>query len=216
MRRRLNFLTLLLTMCIALTPAPGSALEACGALDNSYGPFDFYTDRDKLPIVEVNHFTPGVEFFRKKMTGEFGGDIDYTLRAFPNHPRALAAMVRLGEIEKAERPRGAHYTVYCYLERAVRFRPNDGTARLLLATYLIKHGRGNEATEHLDKAVDAAGESGNLHYNLGLAFYRLKRYEDALIHAHAAYRLGFDLPGLKNLLIAAGKWKEPVLNKDHR
>ena len=52
------------------------------------------------------------------------------------------------------------------------------------------------------------------YYNIGLAFYRLKRYDDARTHAHAAYRLGFDLPGLKNLLIAAGKWTEPVLNKD--
>lgn len=213
MRPRLVVLSGLL-WAAAVTSSPlAGAFEACGPLSNAYGPFDFYVDRDKLPIVESNHFNAGVEFFRKRMTGPFGGDIDYTLRAFPNHPRALAAMVRLGELEKADRPQGANYTVQCYLERAIRFRPNDASARLMIASYLIKHGREADADGHLGIAVANAGDNGNIHYNIGLVFYRLKRFDEALFHAHTAYRLGFDLPGLKNLLVSAGHWKEEDLSR---
>jgi tetratricopeptide (TPR) repeat protein len=183
--------------------------DSCGSLENGYGPFDYYTHRDKLPIVERHHFTADVEFLRKHLTGPFGADIDYTLRAFPNHPRALGAMIRLGELEQRELPAGARYSIYCYIERAIRFRPNDGNAQLMMATFLLKKGRGDEAAVHLERAVALAGDDGNLHYNLGLAFYRLQRWDEALIHAHTAYRLGFDLPGLRKLLTAAGKWQEP-------
>ena len=191
-----------------ISPLVG-AEEGCGSIENAYGPFDYYADKEKLPVVERHHFTADVEFFRKELTGPFGADIDYTLRAFPNHPRALAAIIRLGEVQKSERPTGARHTLYCYLERAIRFRPHDGSARLMMATYLLKIGRSDEAAAHLDEAVAVAGNDGNLHYNLGLAFYRLRRWEDSLRHAHAAYRLGFDLPGLRTLLTAAGKWRDP-------
>lgn len=198
---------------IAATVAAPKAAEdyeyQCGKLENAYGPFDYYADKDKLPIVENAHFTPGVEFFRERKTGPFGGDIDYTLRAFPNHPRALAAMMRLGEREKTEHPQGSKHTVFCYLERAVRFRPNDGTARLVLATYLMKHQRSAEAIEHLKVAEEAAGGNGNLHYNLGLAYLEVKDYAKALEHAHKAYQSGFDLPGLRQKLKSLGQWKEP-------
>lgn len=186
--------------------AGANEFNVCGSLENAYGPFDFYTDKPKLPIVENAHFSPGVEFFREKKTGPFGGDIDYTLRAFPNHPRALAAMMRLGEKEKTDRPQGARYTVYCYLERAVRFRPEDGTARLILATYLLKRGKKENALEHLNAAEAVAEDNGNLHYNLGLAHFELGNYEKSLLHAQKALKLGFDLPGLRRKLESVGKW----------
>ena len=185
-------------------------MNACGSLDNAYGPFDYYVDKDKLPVVERHHFTPNVEFLRKELTSTFGGDIDYTLRAFPNHPRALAAMIRLGEREESEKPRGTNYTIFCYLERAIRFRPEDGTARLMLGTYLVKHKRRSDAAEHLDVAVSNAGENANLHYNLGLVFFDLQEYEKARQHAQKAYGLGYDLPGLRKKLERVGKWAAPA------
>ncbi|MEL7448527.1 MAG: hypothetical protein AAFN78_04915, partial [Pseudomonadota bacterium] len=77
--------------------------EDCGPLQNAYGPFD-YTNPDhvakKLDRVERAHFDKGVENLKGHLTNAGGkaqlkGDIAYTLRAFPNHHRALYAMIRL-------------------------------------------------------------------------------------------------------------------------
>ena len=185
------------------------AFESCGPLQNAYGPFDFWTDKDKLPIVEGAHFTPEVESLRSGKSGRLGGDIDYTLRAFPNHPRALFSMMRLGERERTERPAGTTYTIDCYLERAVRFRPNDAMAQLIYGIYLAKHKRQAEALKHLEVAEQFAGDSANVNYNLGLVYLDLGRYDQALKYAHTAYRLGFPLPGLRNRLQEAGRWRDP-------
>lgn len=203
--------TLAILALTSVFSAQAQEMNACGSLENAYGPFDYYVDKDKLPVVERHHFTPNVEFLRKELTSTFGGDIDYTLRAFPNHPRALATMIRLGEREESERPRGANYTIYCYLDRAIRFRPEDGAARLMLGTYLVRHKRRSEATEHLEAAVRNAGENANLHYNLGLVLFDLQDYEKALWHAQKAYALGYDLPGLRKKLESAGKWAAPAI-----
>ena len=45
--------------------------------------------------------------------------------------------------------------------------------------------------------------------DLGLAYADLKQYDKALESAHRAYGAGFPLPGLKNKLKRAGKWREP-------
>src|SRR5689334_5467108 len=75
--------------------------SACGKLENHYGPFDYRTTSKKnLELVESFHFTPKVE---KGIGGNTsitaGGDLNYTLRVFPNHHRALAALIRLSELE---------------------------------------------------------------------------------------------------------------------
>ncbi len=185
------------------------AFEECGSLQNAYGPYDYRVDKDRLGIVEGAHFTAEVESLRSGRSGYIGGDIDYTLRAFPNHPRALMAMMRLGEREHAERLRGAHYSVRCYFERAVRFRPNDATARMIYGTYLARHGKNTEALEQLEAASGYAGDDANVHYNLGLVYFSLGKYDEALSHAQTAYRRGFPLPGLKDKLRQAGQWVEP-------
>ena len=61
-----------------------------------------------------------------------------------------------------------------------------------------------------EAALAAAGDNANVHYNLGLAYVDLKRYDKALDSAHAAYRLGFPFPGLKNKLQRVGAWREPA------
>lgn len=185
-----------------------AAFQECGSLRNAYGPYDYWTDKDKLDIVEIAHFTPEVEHLRAGKSGPLGGDIDYTLRAFPNHPRALLSMMRLGEQERTERPRGVNYPVPCYFDRAIRFRPKDPMAHMVYATYLAKAKKNGEALEHLRVAQETAGDNANLHYNLGLVYTDLGQFDKALEHAHKAYRLGFSLPGLKMKLQKAGKWQE--------
>lgn len=188
----------------------------CGSLRNAYGPYDYRSDKDKLPIVENVHFTPEIATLVRGITGTVGAELDYTLRAFPNHHGALMSMIKLGERDKTSRPQGTKRTVECYLERAVRFRNDDATVKMIYATYLAKNKRNKEAIEQLNGAIDLGEDSANLQYNIGLIYLDIGKYDEALEHAHRAYNAGFPLPGLRDRLKRAGKWKElpPVIPED--
>jgi tetratricopeptide (TPR) repeat protein len=183
---------------------------SCGSLNNPYGPYDYRSDKDKLDIVEGAHLTPEVLNLTRGKTSAIGGDIDYTLRAFPNHHLALMAMVRLGEKQRLIKPVGARYSVECYLYRANRFRSDDAMVKMIYANFLAKNKRGAEAIKLLDEAVELGVENSNLYYNMGLIYLDLKEYEKALNYAHQAYRLGFPLPGLRDRLRKAQKWRDPM------
>lgn len=203
----------ILIMSFALCCMTGGAhaRPECGNLNEGYGPFDYRTQRNELKIVEGVHFLPFIEnLIRGKTSVSPGGDIDYTLRASPNHHRALLAMMRLAEKEKRDRPFGSRYTIDCWLDRAERFAPNDAMVKTLYGTFLLEKGRNEEGVKKLEEALGLAGDSANVHYNLGLAYFDLKDYDRALASAHKAYRLGFPLPGLRNKLERAGKWAEPT------
>jgi tetratricopeptide (TPR) repeat protein len=186
----------------------------CGSLQNSYGPYDYRSDKDKLRIVEQYHLTPEVVNLVSGSTGAIGGDLDYTLRAFPNHHVALMAMAKLGEKQKTAKPTGAKYGIECYFKRAVRFRNDDEIVRILYASYLSRSGRKAEALSQINEAAQLGSDSANANYNMGLIYYDLKEYEKALIYAHQAYRFGFPLPGLRDKLKRAGKWTEPVVQSE--
>ncbi len=194
---------------LLLAAIPVAAQQnACGDLRNAYGPYDYWSENDKIGVVEAFHFTSEVETLRSGKSSTLGGDLDYTLRASPNHPRALVSMMRLAERDKVKRPQGAQYAIDCYFERAIRFRPKDGMVRLIFASYLSKTGNGGEALKQLEIAAQSGLDTGNFHYNLGLAYFDAKEYEKALRAAHRAYSLGFNLPGLKSKLVKAGKWQD--------
>jgi tetratricopeptide (TPR) repeat protein len=201
--------SLVLSCAMLVVACAVHAADPCGDLENGYGPYDYRTDKSKLTVVEVNHFTTKVENLQCCLNGPLEADIDYTLRAFPNHHRALLAMERLATRMRAERLPRANWTVACYYERALRFRPDDGTARMLFAAYLAKKGNPAEAIKHMEFVEKTAGPSANLSYNMGLVYADLKQYDKALEHAHRAYQLGFNLPGLRSKLERAGKWREP-------
>lgn len=207
--------TRLLAVLLAAAPLATVALaqsnfSSCGSLDNPYGPFDYRVQKGKLNIVEQYHFTPNVEsLVSGKSSIHVGGDLDYTLRASPNHHRALIAMMRLGEKLKTPQPQGLGYSVECYFERALRFRPDDSIARMIYATYLFKNSREPEAVRQLALASESAGDNPFTHYNIGLIYLDLKKYDQALAQAHKAYGLGFVQPVLREQLKKLGKWKEP-------
>ena len=185
--------------------------STCGSLQNGYGPYDYRTDRDKLPIVLGAHFTAEVEALIRGTTSHRpGGDIDYTLRAIPNNHRALLAMMRLGEKEKTPQPSGSRYTVQCWFERAVLFRPDDAIVRMIYSTYLNRKGRLPDATAQLDIATFYAKDNAFTHYNIGLHYFDLKNYDKALAEAHQAMALGFVQTELKEQLRSVGKWTEPA------
>jgi hypothetical protein len=185
---------------------------ACGSLENAYGPYDYRTTKSKLHIVERYHFTPEVEaLIRGKSGGRIGADLDYTLRAFPNHHRALLALMRYGEKAKSPQPYDLPHPVECYFERALRFRPDDTLARMIYAQFLATKKRAPEADRQLEIAsASADDDNGFSHYNIGLIYFDLKNYPKALVQAHMALKLGFAQTGLKDKLKGVGQWSEPV------
>ncbi|MGE5651925.1 MAG: ABC transporter permease [Bacillota bacterium] len=195
-------------------PIPAADILACGDLANAFGPFDYRNaeHRKNLPIVETHHFTPQVESLMKAATGSLGADIDYTLRAFPNHLRALDAMARLSIREKTARPSGANYSIECYFDRAIRFRPEDGLARMAYGAYLANIGEAGKSIEHMQAAARLEPDNATVNYNLGLMYLKKKDYAQARTYAKKAYALGFPLSGLKNKLVAARAWKDDDLH----
>lgn len=204
----------LIFICIHSAHAQPTASQApnpCGPLANyAYGPYDYRSATpDQKSLVENAHFTPGVETLQVRKTGMFGHDIGYTLRAFPNHPRALVAMQHLVEKEKRNPADGAPYTVECFYERALRFQPNDYVVRLLFANFLVGRGETAEVARHLAYVSDTQADNPFAAYNIGLIYFDMKNYDQALVHAHKAMKMGLMRGDLKARLEAVHKWVDP-------
>lgn len=179
----------------------------CGPMDNTFGPYDYRKHADKHSIVERFHFTPKVESLREgQSAAHVASDIAYTLRAFPNHPRALYAMSRYSQRLNATRVPGSEYPVECWFERAVRFTPDDAQVRALYADYLLNNKRTDEARKQLELG-SKLNASPQTSYNLGLAWTRLGGFQEALPLARRAYDGGIKVPGLRDRLKQAGVWK---------
>ncbi|MGO4381889.1 tetratricopeptide repeat protein [Pseudoduganella sp. RAF53_2] len=202
-------------LLLVLVAGAASAAKGpyCGNLENAYGPFDYRLPNPEAKhLVESAHFTESVENGVAGNTGRLTDDLDYTLRAFPNHPRALTTVLRL-----ATRPNkpdvdpssGWKRPPECYFERAVRFQPDDGTAWALYAQYMYFKGQTDKAVTMMEKAAELEPDDPAVNYNLGLIYAKQKKFVAALPHAQKAYAAGFPLPALKQMLVSAGKWVEP-------
>ena len=184
--------------------------QGCGGLANHYGPFDYRVERErKLQIVEHYHFAPEVEALVHGESSSIGDDLNYVLMTSPNHHRALLATVRYAERLKTPQPPDMKYSVDCYFDRALRFQADDTVVRELFADYLVKAGRLKEAHAQLDAAAKYAKDNALSHYNIGLIYFQLKDYDQALGQAHTAQQLGYVRPELKQMLQNVGKWRDP-------
>lgn len=182
----------------------------CGELSNAYGPYDFRKGRTdfaaNLALVEHAHFNQEVEHGLRGISSTLGGDLDYTLRAFPNHPRALSTMDRAALRDRTFVVRGAPRPAECYFNRALRFAPDDPAVYAVYGNYVAVRGRNEEALKLYAHAVILDPENPTLNYNLGLQYFKAKNFTLANKYAQKAYAAGFPLPGLKNMLTQAGKW----------
>ncbi|SFB74598.1 tetratricopeptide repeat protein [Massilia yuzhufengensis] len=203
----MKIIVLAIAAALAL-PSTASAREFCGKLENHYGPYDYRTEKGKLPIVDGAHFTEEVEAGIRGATDELGGDLDYTLRAFPNHHRALATLSRVALRDKVVMIPKTKWPVECYFLRAQRLAPNDAVVYNLYGAYLSSKGQRDEALAQYKEAIRFDPDNAMFNYNIGLAYLKKNDYEKALYHAHKAYDQRYPLPGLKNQLIKAGKWKD--------
>jgi tetratricopeptide (TPR) repeat protein len=180
----------------------------CGDFALQGGDYTNSADKQLLATVEQYHFTSDVEHLNKGSSGTVGSDLSYTLMMFPNHHRALAALSKLSLRDKTLKPAGAKYSVECFFDRAMRYKPKDAVVRMIYGSHLLKTGQTEKATEQLKEAVSLQPENATINYNLGLLYMQRKNYEEARNYAKKAYELGFPLPGLKNQLMQAGKWEE--------
>lgn len=208
-RSWLALTSLLVAAVLPATARAQASPEDCGSLATHYGPYDYRVDRNKLSIVDNNHFSKKVETLRGGDTATGPGrDLDYTLAAFPNHHRALVAVTRYAKLTGSRKPKDLKYTVDCYFERALRFRGDDAVARMLFANWLGDTDRRDAGLQQLDKVEP--GDSPLTTYNLALVYAELGGFEKALAWAHKADALGYLMPALKEMLEKAGHWREPT------
>lgn len=186
--------------------------DTCGedVFANAYGPFDYTNPehvRRRLPIVEQHHFNNNVENLVRGQTGAAPmHDLDYVLRAFPNHHRALFAVAKLFSTQKQPPGMVDGRDAECYFARAMLFKPEDATVRMIYGIFLSRVGRTAEALQQYQEALKMTPDSAELNYNIALLYFKQKDYAAANRYAVRAYRLGYPLPGLRNQLQGVGAW----------
>jgi Flp pilus assembly protein TadD len=210
--------TTILSVCIAYFALAGATAATademdCGTLENAIGPFDFRDPRNAgtLADVEGHHFNSDVEQLIRGQSAVLPiGDLDYLLRAFPNHPRGLYAV---GRYALSGGNLLGYRTAECYFDRALRFTPNDGMVHMIKGIYFMKAKRPSDAREPLTTATRLMPDSSEAIYNLGLLHFELKEYDAARECAVKAYALGYPLPGLRRRLEKLGLWEDAAATR---
>lgn len=213
-QRSCGFLEKIIIVCCALAFGLFSQISmsqdvpGCGNLANATGPYNYVTQKSQLGIVETYHFTPEVEQLKRGKSSYLYDDLDYTLRAYPNHHRALQSFDRweLKQLRKNQFFKSPKYTADCYFKRAVAFAPTDAVVHLLYGIHFAKRDQNSEAEREYLKAIDNNKNLTDAYYNLGLLYVDQKKYTEALEYAKIAYSRGHPLPGLRNRLVEAGQW----------
>ncbi len=173
--------------------------RACDGLEQHYGPFDYRRLENRgsrLNIVESYHFNKKVEQLIAGMTAPLPADIDYTLRAFPNHHRALRSIAKFWLEQK--NPSTKLPPAECYFQRAEVFVPDDYKVHLLFAIYLHKKNHLQRARKEYKLAVQYRPKSALAHYSYGLLLLDLGDLENARKQARIAAKLGYPLKGLQH------------------
>ena len=189
--------------------------RVCRGRAQGVGPLDYNAPRDRnsklFDMVVGAHFNSKVE---NLVSGAKRGnglltDLDYTIRAVPNHSKALYSLIRYQLDDK-----NLHQFKYdnlphveCYLQRAIYFVPKDYTPRMLYGIYLQKRGNLEQALSHYRDAEKINPYQRTLQYNMGLLLFKMDRMEESLVYAKRAYALKAPFPGLKRMLTKAGVWE---------
>lgn len=183
--------------------------KPCVGSSGVYGPFDYTTKHKhtkELFLVESAHFTTEVEsLVRGNTTTLPYGDIAYTLRAWPNHHRALNAISRYNLRLKRQK-KTIKIPAECWFKRAISFSPSDATIYMLFGIYLHNSAKHKMAENNYNISLQLNPDNIQTHYNLGLLLVDRKRYVEAKKHAQFVYGNNYPLPGLKNKLADAGYW----------
>lgn len=182
----------------------------CQGFGQGPGPYDYRDPQlqkrvkgEHLEIVEKFHFNSNVENLIKGINSPIPGDHDYTLRAFPNHHRALWSLMRFYQ-GKGKGRQFKYPPPECYFQRALVFQPKDTTVLMLYAIYLQRNRLFEKADKYYKKSLEINEKQAETHYNYGMLLIEMKKNDLAIIHARRAYELGYPLPGLRDRLEQAG------------
>ena len=210
-------ISLLICLFLLTFPLSVNAYNPCGDLQNAYGPFDYFDpathgrapgSKNRIHVVERVHFSSSVQRLKGR-TSSLMGDLDYTLRAIPNHPRALLAVSKL-ERRVGRLPQEPNNTwlrtADCYFDRALRLTPQNPIVHMIYGIHLHAINDLKKALKHYKIAERLNPESAELAYNMGLLYVDLKQYENAKKYAKQAYARDYPLAGLKNMLAEVGQW----------
>ncbi|MDX2465030.1 MAG: tetratricopeptide repeat protein [Porticoccus sp.] len=191
----------------------------CRGPEMTFGPYD-YLLRHQLPkelhIVEKHHFAPSVEqLIQGQTTTSPMGDISYTLTAWPNHHRALYSAIRFRVNTLNSKVKPKYTEAECFLQRAIHYSPEDGTAYMLYGILLHQTKHKNLALKNYRKALELQPQNAQAKYNLALLLVDLKKYAEAKKYALELYTKGYPLPGLKDNLKSVGQWNKEDEKKLH-
>lgn len=194
-------------------PAPwvGKRLDG-GPCKGGYptdGPYDYLNKSHQTlyNMIEEFHFTESVAKLIRGSSSTPMGDIDFVLRAIPNHHPALNSATTFSLRHKRYPPGEKGLPAECYLQRAINFAPRDPFPAKLYGYYLHEKKHYKQALEANLVTMKLLPNDAMLRYNTGLLLVQLKRYKKAMEMARPLYDAGLDLPGLKNKLIRAGAWE---------
>jgi tetratricopeptide (TPR) repeat protein len=176
------------------------------------GNLDFYAPRSAqhkqtLSNVEQFHMAPARVHIGNKQYASALADLEFVLNYFSNHPQALVSLSDLCQAWKSPQcDRAAERRFQSAIER----NPEVAQSHVVQALYLHRNGKVEEAVRSYKRAIELAPDSLNAHYNIGLAYFDLKQYDLANLHAQKSYALGVTLTALRTRLEKVGKWNTNV------
>jgi tetratricopeptide (TPR) repeat protein len=166
--------------------------------------FSYYDQRTasqrQLQTVEQYHLGKAIANIEGEKWALAIGECDFILRYFPDHPQALDLMGRAAE------SMGTPETAEAYFERAMSLFPSSATTYAAHGTFKYRLGELEDAVAAYKKSIELVPGYAEAHYNLGLAYVELRELAKANAHAQAAYRLGYPLAGLRQILERSGAW----------
>lgn len=211
------FVVMALPPTLLAADAESAGAVDCGSLENAVGPYDYRDAHEQrrrgdltkpaataLIGVDKRYLTEDVETLRAANADQA---IDQTLRAFPNHHKALWAAVRYEQRNGPPKIGSlSRLSVACYIQRALTVAGDDGLVWMLWGVYLHKTEKYQDAIVKYRRALELGVESSELNYNLGLALLKVNDLQGAVEQAKIAYEKNYPLQGLKRNLIKAGVW----------
>lgn len=218
---RASFL-LLFAYCCTISVNAASLCEPVTYGGGQYGPIDFYDNNSHMEkqgltgglkgetsvtIVTKYHFNSNVKYLKRGQTAvHIANDLDYTLRALPNHPEALDTVSRF-EVNRnksasfKQKQKAMPYSADCYFQRAIQvFGHKQPQTYMIWGLHKYRNKKYQEAIELYTKARASGFQNAELEYYLGLAYFKTDNIKKAKLHSDIAYEMGYLLPGLKMLL----------------
>jgi hypothetical protein len=210
--------------------------------DPQFGPFDYYTTMAaNVSVVERVHMGFIITEAKKSQNHCYlWHNLDYTLRALPNHPQALQEMATYLEYgmachESVKMEYDAYRTVREIMEgrwqmndaedyfrvalnfrtRDTRVLPRHAETHVLYADWLRKKGRRDDAMKQYDMAHKLKPEFANTYYGLGMLYLDMMDLPKAVENARKAYSLGKPPAELRDRLITANAWQDEKAKRPH-